>query len=150
MADKKISELPIATPPTGVELLPIVQAGVTDQTTVANLTLGRVVDAQGYTVNSNAIVTEAGTTKTLSVSDNGKVIYCTASTAVTITTAAGLGVGFSCSIIQGGTGQVSIVQGASTTLLAYSNLTKTVGQYAVIIVFNPVANTFILSGNLGS
>lgn len=150
MADKKISELTTASPPSGVELVPIVQAGETDKTTVAELTSGRVVDAQGYTVNSNAIVTVSGTTKTLSASDNGKVLYCTSSSPTTITTATGLGVGFSCAIIQGGTGQVTVAQGASTTLLAYSNLTKSVGQYAVIIVFNPVANTFILSGNLGS
>ena len=48
MADKKISALPAATTPlAGTEVLPIVQGGVTDKVSVANLTAGRVVAASG-------------------------------------------------------------------------------------------------------
>jgi len=46
MADVKISALPAAsTPLDGTELVPIVQGGVTEQVTVANLTAGRTVIA---------------------------------------------------------------------------------------------------------
>lgn len=51
MANAKISALPAAsTPLAGTEVLPIVQSGVTDQVTVANLTYGRAVDTGNLTV----------------------------------------------------------------------------------------------------
>lgn len=103
----------------------------------------------GFTLNSSGIITESGTTRTLSATDNGKVIYCTSGSAVTITTAASLGAGFSCTIIQGGAGKVTVSQGASTTLASYSGLYSSMGQYAVISLISPVADTFIAAGNLG-
>ena len=147
MADKKISQLNTATTPAGTETLPIVQASETKKTTIADLTSGRVVNSIGYTISSNAIVTEAGTSKTLSASDNGKVIYCTSNSAVTINTATGLGAGFSCVVLQGGTGQITFSQGASTTLVSFANLLKSAGQYAMVSLVCPVANTFVLSGS---
>lgn len=90
-----------------------------------------------------------GTSRTLSAADNGKVIYCTSGSAVTITTAAGLGAGFNVTIIQGGTGKVTVAQGSSTTLVSYSSLFSTMGQYAIISLICPVADTFIAAGNLG-
>jgi hypothetical protein len=48
MADTKISALPAATTPlAGTEVLPIVQGGTTDKVSIADLTLGRVVNANG-------------------------------------------------------------------------------------------------------
>ena len=107
------------------------------------------VTADAFILSSSGIVTEAGTSRTLSASDNGKVIYCTSSSAVTITTATGLGAAFSCTIIQGGSGKVTVAQGSSTTLVSYSSLFSTMGQYAVISLLAPVANTFVAAGNLG-
>lgn len=144
MADKRISELNDASALTGTELLPIVQSSQTKKVTVAELTSERVVDAKGYTVNSSAVITESGTTRTLSASDNGKIIYCTSSSAVTITTASGLGTGFSCSIIQGGTGQITVSQGSSTTLVNNNNFFKTLAQYSVVLLLTPTDDTFIL------
>lgn len=144
MADKRISELNDASALTGTELLPIVQSSQTKKVTVAELTSDRVVDAKGYTVNSSAVITESGTTRTLSASDNGKIIYCTSSSAVTITTASGLGTGFSCSIIQGGTGQITVSQGSSTTLVNNNNFFKTLAQYSVVLLLTPTDDTFIL------
>lgn len=55
MADVKISALPAATVPlAGTELVPIVQSGVTDRVTVANLTAGRTVNASGLVVEANS------------------------------------------------------------------------------------------------
>ena len=95
------------------------------------------------------VVTDATTSRTLSAADANKIIYCTSSSATTITTAAGLGAGFNCTIIQGGTGKVTVAQGVSTTLVSYSSLFSTMGQYAVISLVAPVADTFIAAGNLG-
>ena len=149
MADKKISALTAAsTPLAGTEVLPIVQGGSTVKVSVTNLTSGKSVPATGFQLESGGIITESGTTRTLSATDNGKVIYCTSGSAVTITTATGLGAGFSCMVIQGGAGQITVAQGTSTTLASYGSFLKTAGQYALVSVVSPVADTFILGGNL--
>jgi len=54
MANSKISALPSAsTPLAGTEVLPIVQGGITEQVSVANLTAGRSVDASTVVVSGN-------------------------------------------------------------------------------------------------
>lgn len=56
MADKKISALPAATTPlAGTEVLPVVQSGVTDQVSVANLTAGRDVATKNVTTTSGRV-----------------------------------------------------------------------------------------------
>ena len=109
---------------------------------------GGVFIASAYQLSADAFITEATTARTLSAADNGKIIYCTSGSAVTITCAAGLGKGFSCTIIQGGAGKVTVAAGGQT-LVSYSGLLSTMGQYAVISAICPVANTFLLAGNLG-
>jgi hypothetical protein len=65
MANVKISELPAATTPlTGAELVPIVQSGVTDQVSVANLTAGRTVAAATVNVDANSATTAVRITQT--------------------------------------------------------------------------------------
>lgn len=112
------------------------------------LTLAGVATTAGYTLTADAIVTESGTTRTLSAADNGKILYCTSGSAVTITCAAGLGAGFSCTIVQAGAGKVTVAAGGQT-LVSYSSLFSTMGQYAVISLVCPAANTFLAAGNLG-
>lgn len=140
MADVKISALPAATTPLGgTEPVPLVQGGVTKKATVNDL-----MQAQ-FAAN---VVTESGTTRTLSASDMQKIIYCTSGSAVTINCAADLGVGFNVTIIQGGAGKVTVAANGQT-LVSYSSLFSTMGQYAVISLVCPVANTFVAAGNLG-
>ena len=140
MADQKISQLTaVTTPLGGTEVLPIVQSGSTKKVTVDEMIAAQL---------AANIITEAGTTRTLSAGDNQKVIYCTSGSAVTITCAAGLGVGFNVTIIQGGAGKVTVAAGGQT-LVSYSSLFSTMGQYAVISLIAPVANTFVAAGNLG-
>jgi len=136
MPDKKISALTAVTTPLALtEELPAVQSSTTKKVTVQQLLTG-------------VIVTESGTTRTLSATDNGKIIYCTSGSAVTINCAAGLGAGFNCTILQGGAGKVTVAAN-SQTLVSYSSLFSTMGQYAVISLICPVANTFVAAGNLG-
>jgi hypothetical protein len=62
MADLKISALPSAsTPLAGTELVPIVQGGITEQVTVANLTAGRAVSAASLALTTALPVTSGGT-----------------------------------------------------------------------------------------
>ena len=70
MANLKISALPAATTPlAGTEVLPIVQSGVTDQVTVANLTAGRAISA--------ATITSTGVTSALVFTGNNNGTYPT-------------------------------------------------------------------------
>jgi hypothetical protein len=136
MADQKISQLTAVTTPLALtEELPAVQSATTKKVTVQQMLTG-------------VIVTDATTSRTLSATDNGKIIYCTSASAVTITCAASLGAGFNVTIIQGGAGKVTVAAGGQT-LVSYSSLFSTMGQYAVISLIAPVANTFIAAGNLG-
>jgi len=102
--------------------------------------------ATSFQLKSGGIITESGTTRTLSATDNGKVIYFTSGSSITVTTATSLGAGFSCVLIQGGAGQITVNQGASTTLVSYGAMYKTAGQYATINILCPVADTFYVSG----
>ena len=104
--------------------------------------------SSAFILSPDGVITDTGVSRTLSAADNGKLIYCTSNLVVTITCAAGLGAAFSCTIIQGGAGKVTLAAGGQT-LESYSNLLSTIGQYAIISVFAPVANTFIAAGNLG-
>jgi hypothetical protein len=55
MADTKISALPASTTPlAGTEVLPIVQSGATVKVSVANLTAGRVISANGVAFPATA------------------------------------------------------------------------------------------------
>lgn len=57
MADKKISALPAAsTPLSGTEVLPLVQGGITEQVSVANLTAGRAISATQLTLTTDNLV----------------------------------------------------------------------------------------------
>jgi hypothetical protein len=136
MADKKISQLTAVTVLDGTEPLPLVQSGTTKKATVSQVLTGQ-------------IVTEAGASRTLSATDNGKIIYCTSGSAVTISCPDGLAVGFNATIIQAGAGKVTLAASGTATLNSYSGLLSTMGQYAVVSVISPVADEFIAAGNLG-
>jgi hypothetical protein len=63
MANAKISALPSATTPlAGTEVLPIVQGGVTDQVTIANVTAGRAVSAASLTLTTTPLAAGSGGT----------------------------------------------------------------------------------------
>jgi hypothetical protein len=76
MANSKISALPSATTPlAGTEVLPVVQGGITEQVSVANLTAGRDVSASGLFVDANSAtsairVTQLGAGNVLTVEDS--------------------------------------------------------------------------------
>jgi len=63
MADKRIPALPSATVPlVGTEVLPVVQSGITDQVSVANLTAGRAVTMLSNTMVSASAVNDVDKT----------------------------------------------------------------------------------------
>ena len=82
-------------------------------------------------------------------SDNGKVIVMDKATAVTVTVPSGLGVGFNCSLVQKGAGDVSF-SASGTTINNRQSHTKINGQYGVASLVAYVADTFVLAGDTAS
>ena len=105
------------------------------------------VIADHYKLTPDGVNTQAGTTYALTVNDNGRVIVFTSASGVTLTVPSGLDLGFSCSIVQYGTGQVTISAGSGVTLRLRSNANKTGGQYAVASLLSVVANEYVVIGD---
>jgi len=91
-------------------------------------------------------VAETTTARTLSDSDNGKVIICSNSSDVTITISNGLTSGFSCTLVQSGAGVVKVVAGGTATLSGYSSTNATAGQYASVNIYPIGTDSYILDG----
>ena len=94
------------------------------------------------------VTDNAGTSITLTDTDNNKIVRCTASSAVTITVPSTLAAGFSCMVIQAGAGQITFTAGSGATLNSFGNLLKTAGQHAPASVIRVGAGVYNLSGNL--
>ena len=92
---------------------------------------------------------QTGTAYTLLAGDNGKVIKFTNGSAITLTLPSGLGLGFNCSIIQYGAGQITFTASGSTLYNRQSH-TKTAAQYAVTGLVSCVADVFVLAGDTAS
>ena len=92
---------------------------------------------------------QTGTAYTLLASDNGKVVVLNNASAVTVTVPSGLGVGFNCSFVQKGAGQVSF-SASSTTIYNRQSHTKINAQYGVASLLAYAADTFVLAGDTAS
>jgi|DEB0MinimDraft_10_1074344.scaffolds.fasta_scaffold10523_4 hypothetical protein len=112
-----------------------------------NLGLGTAATSASTDFSSAffSIVSESTTARTLSDSDNGKVIVCSNSATVTVTIPTGLTAGFNCTIVQSGTGTVQIEGGA--TIYGVSSKTSTAGQYAALNVIPIGTDTYVLEGD---
>jgi hypothetical protein len=94
---------------------------------------------------------QTGTAYTLLASDNGKVVTLDNPSAVTVTVPSGLGVGFNCSFIQKGAGQVSFSDDSgSTTINNRQSHTKINAQYGVASIVAYAADAFVLAGDTAS
>jgi hypothetical protein len=97
---------------------------------------------------SLSVVDNSSNTITLTTLNNNRIIRCTASSAVTITVPSSLPAGFSCMVIQGGTGQITFQAGAGATLNSFGSLLRTAGQHAPASIMRVAGSTYNLSGNL--
>ncbi len=109
------------------------------------------VDLGGNTLlNFDASVNEqTGTSYTLQASDLGKIVKLTNGSAITVTLPNNLGIGFTCTVIQYGAGQITFST-SSSTLYNRQSHTKTAGQYAVVSLISCVADVFVLAGDTAS
>ncbi|MDB5569063.1 MAG: hypothetical protein JWN93_246 [Hyphomicrobiales bacterium] len=109
-----------------------------------------VMSGNAFRLGASAVVTDAANARVLGAADNGKLLYFTAATPIVVTAPADLGAGFSCAILQGGAGQVTLAAGAGASVSSYQNATKTAGVNAMASVVAPVANGFVLAGAITS
>ena len=99
----------------------------------------------GFSASTND---QTGTTYTVAASDNGKVVVLNNASAVTVTVPSGLGVGFNCSFVQKGAGQVSFA--GTATVNNRQSHTKINGQYGVASIVAYATDTYILAGDTAS
>ena len=109
---------------------------------------GTVASDTGYRITSNAINAQTGTTYTFLESDNGKVVTFNNGSAVTVTIPTALPVGFNCTAIQLGAGQVGFTAASGLTLQSYGSQYRLIGQHAAASIIEYSANIVNLSGNL--
>jgi len=89
-------------------------------------------EISGYLGNINA---QTGTAYTLEVADTGKVVECTNASAITLTLPANAAVGFCCTVVQGGAGQVTLTPASGATRRNRQSHTKTAGQWAGVTLY---------------
>ena len=95
-------------------------------------------------------VSETTTARTLSDSDNGKVIVCSNSSPTIVTVPNGLTTGFSCTVVQSNTATVSVVGSGGASVVGYNGNTATAGQYAALNVIPTATNSYVLEGDATS
>jgi hypothetical protein len=101
-------------------------------------TVGHVLtaaDTTGGVQDGGAIYTSVNAQTvayTLAATDCGHAVSVTSATAVNVTTLNSLPVGCAIALIQGGAGQLTIVDGAGATHASVNTFTKTKGQWAII------------------
>lgn len=86
---------------------------------------------------------------TLTPDDNGAIVCINSGTGKTVTVAATLPIGFWCSVIQMGAGQVTFAT-SSTTINNRQSHTKTNAQHARVVLEHYSADVFNLSGDTGA
>lgn len=128
MADKKISALPAATTPlAGTEVLPVVQVGVTDKVSVANLTAGRAVSALSLSTTAGIVDVRA---------DNGlgiRFLETTTGNSNRIQLGTGSGFGYIDATVGVGSTYLSLQAGSveHAKLDTSGNLTVNTGNFVV-------------------
>ena len=84
---------------------------------------------------------------TLAATDNNKVFLITSATAVTVTVPTTLPVGFTCQIIQGGAGTITM-SGSSVTLNSSNGLTTRATNSVIGLVMNTTTTGFVFGDSI--
>lgn len=129
-------------------VLALVAGGVERARASGDGLTAETIAARAYRLSADAIVNIAATAFTLTAAENGRTLRFTSATAVTLTVAAGLGAGFSCALVQSGTGVVTIAPAAGVTLGHPQNMFRTAGRHARAELLAVAANEVVAAGGL--
>lgn len=94
-------------------------------------------------------VSETTAARTLSDSDNGKVIVFSSSSSIDVTIPDTLTSGFNCTVVQSRTGQVTVATSGSASVFGYGGNLSTAGQYATLNIIPTGSNAYLVEGDLG-
>ena len=104
------------------------------------------INVSSYQLASTGFNNQTGATYTIAATDNGKIVTGSVATTFTLPAAA---IGFSVTIIQIGTGAITIVASGSDTLNSFGKSSfVTAGQWAAVDVVCTATNKWVLFGNL--
>jgi hypothetical protein len=109
---------------------------------------GTVSSDTGYRISSSPFNTQTGTTYTFVAADNGKIVTFNNGSTITVTVPTELPVGFNCTGIQLGAGQVGFTAASGVTLNSYLSQYKILGQHGAATLISYTTNVYNLSGNL--
>jgi len=133
---------------TKAESAPGARTNLATQQSLATVT--NPVSFNAQPIQNYAIVSEevTATTYTFVAADMGKQKVFSASTAISATIPSGLPTGFNCMAVPSSTGQITIVQGAGTTVLNARNQFKTAFKDSPISILpGIVANLYRIAGD---
>jgi len=120
--------------------------GASGATRPRTLFAGTSVVAPAFVVTSTNVNAQTISYQ-VQASDNGKVVTMDSGSAMNLTVPAGLGAGFSCTVIQLGAGQVTFVA-SGVTINSVGALLKLSAQHAAGVLYAYAANTYNLAGSL--
>ena len=118
-------------------------------------TSGQVLTAAELTNVATAMVSinaQTGTTYSVILSDDGKLITCDNASSIALTivpnSTVAFGIGTQINVMQLGAGTVTITAGAGVTLRSDGSKLKTNAQYAVATCLKIASDTWVAVGNL--
>ena len=145
MADKKISQLPVASALNGADFVPITQSGLTTKISMGGITTFVTLD----TLPKNVVVEQLATSVTLAIGDINKFIYINDTfTSVVTVNAAVFSQGNNITICRYGAGGTTFVAGAGMTIRSDGGKLKIAAQYSCATLMFIAPNECILFGNL--
>jgi len=101
-----------------------------------------------------ALNAQTGTTYTLVLTDDGKLVTCDNASAITLTiplnSSVAFGIGTQINIMQLGAGQITIAGAGGVTLRSEGSKLKLKGQYAVASCAKIATDTWVIVGNLSA
>ncbi len=101
-----------------------------------------------------AINAQVGTTYTVVLTDDGKLVTADNASAIALTippnSSVAFGIGTQINIMQLGAGQVTITAGAGVTIRSNGSKLKLNGQYAVATCLKIASDTWVAVGNLSA
>ena len=105
-------------------------------------------------VGPSSINTQSGTTYTVALADQGKIVELSNASAVTVTVptyaSAALPIGSQVTFSQMGAGQVTFAPGVGVTIRSDGGKLKTASQYSVVALIKRDTDEWVLAGNLGA
>lgn len=132
----------------------VVNSSLTSVGTLTSLSVSGSTTLSGTTVvGPSSINTQTGTTYTLALADQGKIVELNNASSVTVTvppySSIALPVGSQITFSQIGAGQVTFAAGVGVTIRSDGGKLKTASQYSVVTLIKRATDEWVLAGNLG-